>query len=84
MRDEIESEEDETHSSDNGAEDSDGGTLQESEEILAIGRRLTWLKIRSSFVSITEKYNIVWRNPLFEPPPSCNFNQEERTKEEIS
>jgi hypothetical protein len=77
MRDEIESEEDETHSSDNGAEDSDGGTLQESEDILVVERRLTQLKIGSSFGSITEKDEKVWRNPLFEAPPLRIFNQEE-------
>jgi hypothetical protein len=27
------------------------------------------LKIGSSFGSITEEDEIVWRNPLFEPPP---------------
>jgi hypothetical protein len=41
-----------------------------------------WLKIGSSFGSITKEDEIVWRNPLFEPPPLCIFNQEERTKEE--
>jgi hypothetical protein len=41
MRDVVESEEDEAHSSSNSGEDSDEGTLQESEEILVVGRRLT-------------------------------------------
>lgn len=65
MRDGVQSEEDEMQSSsDSGTEDSDVGTLQESEEILFVGRRLAWLKIGSSFGSIMEENESVEEPPL--------------------
>jgi hypothetical protein len=33
--------------------------------------------------TLIEDNEIIWRNPLFEPPPLCIFNQEERNKESV-
>jgi hypothetical protein len=70
IRDVVESMEDEVQSSStNDAEDSDEGALPESEEILVVIRRLTWLNIGSSFGFTNEEDEVAWSNPLFEPPP---------------
>jgi hypothetical protein len=63
--------------------DSDEGALQESEEILVVGRRLVWLKIGSSFGSITKEDEIVWRNPLFEPPPCAFLTKKKEPKKKV-
>jgi hypothetical protein len=43
--------------------------------------RLSRLEIGRYFGSLTEEYERVWRNPLFEPPPLHIFHQEERIEE---
>jgi hypothetical protein len=85
IRDVVESMEDEVKSSsDDDTKYSDEGALTESEEILVVIRRLTWLNIGSSFGFTTEEDEVAWSNPLFEPPPSCILKEEETTKEESS
>jgi hypothetical protein len=60
-------------------EDGDG-PLREGEEDLAIVNGLARLQVGISLGSLTKDNERRWRNPLFEPPPLCICNQEERTK----
>ena len=71
------------HSSSIETIENNDGVLHEGEETFENIIRLAHLKIKSSFGSIIEEDERVWRNPLFEPPPFLIFHQEERTKEHV-
>jgi hypothetical protein len=43
----------------------------------------SWLQVGISLGSLIEDNERRWRNPLFEPPPLCICNQEERNEESV-